>query len=81
MTTGKTRARGLHIDPRPFRTSGDFRVLFASRTITLAGSQATEVALLVQARQLTGSPTDVGLLGATSWRRPRRCCRCPATRA
>ena len=64
MTTGKTRARGLHIDLRPFRTSGDFRVLFASRTITLAGSQATEVALLVQARQLTGSPIDVGLLGA-----------------
>ena len=38
--------------------------MFASRTITLAGSQATEVALLVQARQLTGSPIDVGLLGA-----------------
>ena len=64
MTTGNTRAPGLHIDLRPFRTSGDFRVLFASRTITLAGSQATEVALLVQARQLTGSPIDVGLLGA-----------------
>jgi MFS family permease len=64
MTTGKARARALHIDLRPFRTSRDFRALFASRTITLAGSQATEVALLVQARQLTGSPIDVGLLGA-----------------
>lgn len=64
MTTGKTRARGLRIDLRPFGTSRDFRVLFASRTITLAGSQATEVALLVQARQLTGSAIDVGLLGA-----------------
>jgi MFS family permease len=64
MTTGKARGRGLHIDLRPFGTSRDFRVLFASRTITLAGSQATEVALLVQARQLTGSPIDVGLLGA-----------------
>jgi MFS family permease len=64
MTTGETRARGLHIDLRPFGTSRDFRVLFASRTITLAGSQATEVALLVQARQLTGSAIDVGLLGA-----------------
>jgi len=64
MTTGKTRARGLYIDLRPFGTSRDFRVLFASRTITLAGSQATEVALLVQARQLTGSAIDVGLLGA-----------------
>jgi hypothetical protein len=48
MTTGETRARGLHIDLRPVGTSRDFRVLFASRTITLAGSQATEVALLVQ---------------------------------
>jgi len=64
MTTGKTRARALHIELRPFGTSRDFRVLFASRTITLAGSQATEVALLVQARQLTGSAIDVGLLGA-----------------
>jgi Transmembrane secretion effector len=64
MTIGKARGRGLHIDLRPFGTSRDFRFLFASRTITLAGSQATEVALLVQARQLTGSPIDVGLLGA-----------------
>jgi len=38
--------------------------VFASRTITLFGSQATEVALLVQARQLTGSAVAVGLLGA-----------------
>jgi MFS family permease len=64
MTGKPTWARGLHIDPRPFGTSRDFRVLFASRTITLAGSQATEVALLVQAKQLTGSAAAVGLLGA-----------------
>jgi MFS family permease len=38
--------------------------LFASRTVTLLGSQATEVALLVQVKQLTGSALDVGLLGA-----------------
>jgi hypothetical protein len=38
-------------DIAPLRTSRDFRVLFASRTVTLFGSQATEVALLVQARQ------------------------------
>jgi len=38
--------------------------VFASRTVTLFGSQASEVALLVQARQLTGSAAAVGLLGA-----------------
>jgi MFS family permease len=37
--------------------------VFASRTITAFGTQATEVALLVQARQLTRSPLVVGLLG------------------
>src|SRR6516164_7727897 len=47
-----------------WRTSRDFRLVFASRTVTLFGSQATEVALLVQARQLTGSAVAVGLLGA-----------------
>jgi len=40
------------------------RLVFASRTVTLFGSQASEVALLVQARQLTGSAAAVGLLGA-----------------
>jgi MFS family permease len=54
----------LHIDTGPLRTSADFRVLFVSRTVTLLGSQATEVALLVQVKQLTGSVLDVGLLGA-----------------
>jgi len=37
------------------RDSRDFRLLFASRTVTLFGTEASEVALLVQARQLTGS--------------------------
>jgi MFS family permease len=54
----------LHIDVEPLRESRDFRALFASRTVTLLGSQATEVALLVQVKQLTGSTFDVGLLGA-----------------
>jgi len=65
---GATRRRGgLHdlvADIAPLRTSRDFRLVFASRTVTLFGSQATEVALLVQARQLTGSAVAVGLLGA-----------------
>jgi len=65
---GGTRRRGglrdLVTDIGPLRTSRDFRLVFASRTVTLFGSQATEVALLVQARQLTGSAVAVGLLGA-----------------
>jgi MFS family permease len=58
------RLRRLVADVAPLRASRDFRLLFASRTVTLFGSQATEVALLVQARQLTGSAVAVGLLGA-----------------
>jgi MFS family permease len=64
---GQTRPglmRRLGADLRPLRTSRDFRLVFTSRTVTLFGSQATEVALLVQARQLTGSAVAVGLLGA-----------------
>lgn len=64
MTEAAARGRRLRVDLGPFRASTDFRALFASRTITLAGSQATEVALLVQCRQLTGSAVAVGLLGA-----------------
>jgi MFS family permease len=58
------RLRRLAADLEPLRTSRDLRVVFASRTVTLFGSQASEVALLVQARQLTGSAIAVGLLGA-----------------
>jgi MFS family permease len=65
---GRRRRSGrpgrLAADLAPLRTSRDFRVVFASRTVTLFGSQASEVALLVQARQLTGSAIAVGLLGA-----------------
>jgi MFS family permease len=50
-------------DLTPLRVSRGFRLLFASRTITALGAQATEVAVLVQAKQLTGSPLVVGLLG------------------
>jgi MFS family permease len=58
------RLRRLAADVAPLRDSRDFRLVFASRTVTLLGSQASEVALLVQARQLTGSAFAVGLLGA-----------------
>ena len=57
--------RRLRIDVSPLRVPSGFRVVLASRTITLLGSQATEVALLVQVKQLTGSALAVGLLGAT----------------
>jgi len=58
-----TRPR-LRADLTPLRTSRDFRLLYSSRTVIALGTQATEVALLVQARQLTGSAFAVGLLGA-----------------
>jgi MFS family permease len=45
------------------RSSRGFRLLFASRTVIALGAQASEVALLVQAKQLTGSPLAAGLLG------------------
>jgi MFS family permease len=54
---------GLWPDLAPWRSSRGFRLLFASRTVTALGTQASEVALLVQAKQLTGSPLAVGLLG------------------
>jgi len=55
--------RRLHVDLSPLRDSKEFRFLFASRTITLLGSQATEIALLIQVKELTGSTVAVGLLG------------------
>jgi MFS family permease len=51
-------------DLTPLRCSRDFRILYGSRTVVMLGTQATEVALLVQAKQLTGSAFAVGLLGA-----------------
>src|ERR1700743_2047486 len=42
----------------------DFRLLFGSGMVTLLGAQATDVALVVQVKQLTGSTLAVGLLGA-----------------
>ncbi len=53
----------LRPDLAPLRSSRDFRLVFASRTVTALGTQASEVALLVQAKELTGSPLAVGLLG------------------
>jgi len=57
------RSPRLRPDLAPLRASAGFRLVFASRTVTALGTQAIEVALLVQAKQLTGSPLAVGLLG------------------
>ncbi|HEY2695333.1 MAG TPA: MFS transporter [Pseudonocardiaceae bacterium] len=53
----------VRMDVSPLRDSVEFRKLFASNTITLLGSEITEVAVLVQVTRLTGSPLAVGLLG------------------
>lgn len=53
----------LRPDLTPLRGSRNYRAVFGSRTVAMLGSQAAEVALLVQAKQLTGSPLIVGLLG------------------
>src|ERR1700729_1339362 len=52
-------------DTSPLRGpgAGAFRAVFLSRTVVYLGSQAAEVALLVQAKQLPGSPLVVGTLG------------------
>ncbi|HUB37706.1 MAG TPA: MFS transporter [Streptosporangiaceae bacterium] len=54
----------LKVDLAPLRSSPGFRAIYASRTITWLGTSATEVGLLVEARQLTQSALAVGLLGA-----------------
>ena len=52
-------------DTSPLRGPGarGFRAVFLSRTVVYLGSQAAQVALLVQAQRLTGSPLVVGTLG------------------
>jgi MFS family permease len=56
-------ASWLRMDLSPL-AHRDFRMLFGSGTITLLGTEATDVALVVQVKQLTGSTLAVGLLGA-----------------
>jgi MFS family permease len=53
----------IALDVTPLKTSKGYRAVFGSRTVALLGAQATDVALLVQAKQLTNSPLAVGLLG------------------
>jgi MFS family permease len=56
-------ASWLRMDLSPLAVR-DFRLLFGSSLVTLLGTQATDVALVVQVKQLTGSTLAVGLLGA-----------------
>ncbi|HEX9040594.1 MAG TPA: MFS transporter [Trebonia sp.] len=51
------------VTPLRGRGAAGFRAMFTSRTVAYLGSQAAEVALLVQAQRLTGSPLVVGTLG------------------
>jgi len=55
----------LRPDTSPLRgpEARGFRAVFLSRTVVYLGSQGAEVALLVQAQRLTGSPLVVGTLG------------------
>jgi MFS family permease len=51
------------VTPLRGRDAAGFRAMFTSRTVAWLGSQAAEVALLVQAQRITGSPLVVGTLG------------------
>jgi len=53
----------LALDLTPLRTSREFRLMFASGSVTSIGSAITAVTLLFQVARLTGSPVLVGLLG------------------
>jgi MFS family permease len=63
--TGWRRLRSLAaVDVSPLREAGQFRLLISSRTVTMLGTQAAAVALLVQVQRMTGSTLLTGLLGA-----------------
>jgi MFS family permease len=65
MATGSTSWSALVPDVTPLRgpQASGFRAMFASRTVAFLGSQAAEVAVLIQAQRITGSPLVVGTLG------------------
>ncbi|QBI54657.1 enterobactin transporter EntS [Streptomonospora litoralis] len=58
--------RGFLLDVSPLRSSGAFRVLFASRVVALLGVSLTLVALSVQIYDLTGSSLAVGTVNAVA---------------
>jgi MFS family permease len=52
------------MDASPLQLYRNYRLLFASGTISLLGSYITVVAVPLQVKQLTGSYVLVGLIGA-----------------
>jgi len=57
------RVRSLVADVTPLRESPEFRRLFAGETVSIIGTQMTQVAIPVQMYELTHSSLNVGLLG------------------
>src|SRR2546421_667225 len=62
-TQGATLMSWFFIDLGPIRRHRDFRLLVASRAVSLLGSEVTYVAIPYQVYHLTHSSLDVGLLG------------------
>jgi len=55
-------ASGLLLDVTPLRTSRDFRLLFAARTISIVSIGVISVAVGWQVFEITGSSWHVGLV-------------------
>ncbi len=66
---GKARhaAKHLTIDLTPLRGSKDFRRLWIAEVVTITGSEATALALLIYVTLLTGSAAAVGLMGVVEF--------------
>ncbi|HEX5495095.1 MAG TPA: MFS transporter [Mycobacteriales bacterium] len=60
----RTWLRRFGADTRAWHSSGEFRRLLSSRTVTQAGSMITYVAVPYQVKVLTGSTLAVGAVGA-----------------
>ncbi|MGK4583628.1 MFS transporter [Kitasatospora sp. HPMI-4] len=60
----RSALRGLRPDLSPWRSSRDFRLLWASGSVTAFGSFLTYVAVPLQIKELTDSSFAVGLVGA-----------------
>lgn len=63
MASLSERLRLLVADVTPLRESPEFRRLFMGETVSIIGTQMTQVAIPVQMYQLTHSSLNVGLLG------------------
>lgn len=50
------------VDVAPLRSSRNFRLVFATQTISMVGTHLTSVAASIQVYALTGSSVQVGLM-------------------